>query len=173
MGQDHRLVTAQFETPLGTMQAAATVDGLCLVEFADTQRAEDQLRRVASRLNSLPAAGASPFFDDLQSQLDEYFAGRRRQFELPLVLGGTPFQILAWAALQTIPYGQTRSYRAQAELLGRPAALRALGKANGDNPIAIIVPCHRMVGSDGSLTGYGGGLWRKEWLLELEKDHCG
>ena len=154
---------------MGSLLVGATGEGLCLLEFDDTPRAEAQLRRLAGRLKCLPAVGTSPFFDTLQAQLDEYFAGQRRQFRLPLVLSGTSFQILTWAALQAIPYGQTRSYREQAAWIGKPAAVRALGKANGDNPIAILVPCHRLVGSDGSLTGYGGGLWRKERLLKLEK----
>lgn len=171
MPKENQIVTAHLQTPLGSMLAGATGVGLCLLEFDDSSRAEDQLRRLAKRLKCQPQAGTSPFIDALQTQLDEYFAGQRRQFKLPLVLSGTPFQILAWAGLQTIPYGQTRSYRAQAELLGHPAAMRALGKANGDNPIAILVPCHRLVGSDGSLTGYGGGLWRKERLLKLEKEN--
>lgn len=169
MPKDNQIVTAHIQSPLGSLLSGATGEGLCLLEFDDTPRAEAQLRRLAKRLACIPAAGSSPFFDVLQSQLAEYFAGQRRQFGLPLMLSGTPFQIAAWAALQTIPYGQTRSYREQAEWIGKPAAVRALGKANGDNPIAILVPCHRLVGSDGSLTGYGGGLWRKEKLLELEK----
>ncbi len=172
MPKENQIITARIQTPLGSMLAGAMGEGLCLLEFDDTPRVENQLRRLAKRLACIPAAGHSPFFDALRAQLDEYFAGQRRQFRLPLVLGGTPFQILAWAALQTIPYGQTRSYREQAEWIGKPAAVRALGKTNGDNPIAILVPCHRLVGSDGSLTGYGGGLWRKESLLKLERDSC-
>jgi len=171
MPNENLIVTTHIQTLLGSLLAGATGQGLCLLEFDDGGRADEQLRRLARRLKCQPQAGTSPFFDALQTQLDEYFAGQRRQFELPLVLSGTPFQILAWVGLQTIPYGQTRSYRAQAEWLGKPAAVRALGKANADNPIAILVPCHRLVGSDGNLTGYGGGLWRKEWLLKLEKEN--
>ena len=101
-------------------------------------------------------------------QLDEYFAGRRRRFELPLAPRGTAFQLAVWQALQQIPFGQTRCYGALAEAIGRPRAVRAVGAANGANPIAIIIPCHRVIGRDGSLTGYAGGLARKALLLQLE-----
>ncbi len=165
----NRIVTARIDTPLGGMRAGVAPGGVCLLEFEDSGRIETQLRRLEQRLDGGSRAGESPLLEALQAQLDEYFSGQRRRFELPLLLAGTPFQCRAWAALQTIPYGETRSYREHAALLGNPAALRAVGKANGDNPIAILVPCHRLVGSDGSLTGYGGGLWRKEHLIELER----
>lgn len=102
-------------------------------------------------------------------QLDEYFEGRRRRFDLPLAPSGTPFQLRAWKALQDIPYGATRSYGEQARAMGQPKAVRAVGAANGRNPIAIVVPCHRVIGGDGRLTGYGGGLDVKQYLLELER----
>jgi len=108
-------------------------------------------------------------FVDARDQLDEYFAGTRTSFDLPLVLEGDAFQMLVWAALQRIPYGETVSYGHVARDIGRPDAARAVGLANGRNPIAVIVPCHRVIGADGSLTGYGGGLERKRLLLELEQ----
>ena len=101
-------------------------------------------------------------------QLADYFAGRQRGFHLPLALRGTSFQRQVWQAVQTVPYGGTVSYATIATAIGKPQAVRAVGAANGANPVAIVVPCHRVVGSDGSLTGYGGGLWRKAWLLEHE-----
>ncbi len=104
-------------------------------------------------------------------QLDEYFEGRRTCFDLPVALSGTPFQLRAWEALQRIPYGATRSYGEQARAMGRPRAVRAAGAANRRNPIVIVVPCHRIIGGDGRLTGYGGGLDIKEYLLELEQRH--
>jgi methylated-DNA-[protein]-cysteine S-methyltransferase len=107
-------------------------------------------------------------FAEACTQLGEYFDGRRRDFDLPLELGGSPFQRRAWRALQAIPYGETISYGEQARRIGRPADPRAVGQANGRNPIAVIVPCHRVIGADGSLTGFGGGLERKRLLLELE-----
>ena len=103
------------------------------------------------------------------AQLSEYFAGQRREFDIPLDLAGTEFQRAAWTALASVPYGETRSYRQQAEAIGRPKAVRAIGAANGRNPVPIVLPCHRIVGSDGSLTGYGGGLSIKEYLLKHEQ----
>ena len=111
-------------------------------------------------------------FTAANHQLTEYFAGTRRSFDLPLDAAGTHFQQEAWAALQQIPYGQTRTYQQQAAVIGRPAAMRAVGTANGRNPISIIVPCHRVIGANGSLTGYGGGLDAKQWLLAHEAEHA-
>jgi len=109
-------------------------------------------------------------FAAVAEQLDEYFAGERREFDIPLVLNGPPFQRQAWHALREIPYGETVSYGEQARRIGQPDAARAVGAANGQNPIAVIVPCHRVIGADGSLTGFGGGLERKRLLLDLEAD---
>ncbi len=109
-----------------------------------------------------------PVLRESARQLEEYFRGERRQFDLPLRLEGTPFQVAAWKALLAIPFGQTRSYGEQARALGRPTATRAVGAANGRNPFTIVVPCHRVVGSDGRLTGYAGGLPVKRWLLQHE-----
>lgn len=113
-----------------------------------------------------------PILTETKKQLDSYFAGTRREFDLPLDLIGTPFQKAAWQALQKIPYGETRSYAEQATLCGKPKAVRAIGTANGRNPVSIIVPCHRVIGKNGSLTGYGGGIDRKRFLLELENAHA-
>jgi methylated-DNA-[protein]-cysteine S-methyltransferase len=107
-------------------------------------------------------------FSDVRTQLSQYFAGERLDFDVPLAIAGTPFQRRVWRALREIPYGETTSYGEIARRLGRPSASRAVGLANGRNPIAVIIPCHRVIGSDGSLTGYGGGLERKRLLLELE-----
>ena len=107
--------------------------------------------------------------NDAVTQLDEYFAGSRRDFELPLDLQGTEFQVAAWNALVEIPYGRTASYGQQAASIGRPKAVRAIGGANGRNPVAIVLPCHRIVGADGSLTGFGGGIEVKKWLLDHEQ----
>jgi methylated-DNA-[protein]-cysteine S-methyltransferase len=108
-------------------------------------------------------------FGEVTRQLDEYFAGRRRVFDVPLSMSGTPFQTRVWAALRDIPYGETRGYGQLAASIGQPKASRAVGLANGRNPISIIVPCHRVIGSTGKMTGYGGGLERKEYLLALER----
>jgi methylated-DNA-[protein]-cysteine S-methyltransferase len=112
-------------------------------------------------------------FDDARTQLEEYFAGTRRAFGLPLHPSGSSFQLRAWQALREIPYGETVSYGAQAARLGMPTAFRAVGSANGQNPISIVVPCHRVVGANGSLIGYGGGLDAKRWLLQHEAMHAG
>lgn len=112
--------------------------------------------------------GEDSGFDQVRAQLDEYFAGERTDFDLPLGPQGTPFQLSVWAALLTIPYGETRSYGQMAAALGTPTASRAVGTANGSNPLPIVVPCHRVIGSTGTLTGYSGGLERKRHLLDLE-----
>lgn len=125
----------------------------------------------ASRLRWWPDAvhdPDAPPLPETRRQLDDYLAGRRRDFDLPLDPVGTDFQRLCWQALQRIPYGETRSYSEQARVIGRPAAIRAVGRANHDNPIGVIIPCHRVIGADGSLTGYAGGLDMKRALLELE-----
>ena len=153
------------------MLAVASADSLCLLEFSDRRMLPTQLQRVRKRFAAeiaSGASGASPIFDRLQTQLDQYFAGQRQSFDLPLRLPGTPFQELVWRELGNIAYGHTRSYQHMAQAVGRPEAVRAVGKANGDNRMAIIVPCHRVVGADGKLVGYGGKLWRKRYLLELE-----
>jgi methylated-DNA-[protein]-cysteine S-methyltransferase len=115
---------------------------------------------------------AAPFRDAVR-QLDAYFAGTLRQFDLPLAPDGTPFQRRVWRALVDIPYGETMSYAELARRIGRPAAVRAVGAANGQNPLAIVIPCHRVIGSDGRLVGYGGGLAAKSWLLALERRAAG
>lgn len=167
--QDKALITiTRMETPLGPMLAGATLEGICLLEFTDRRMLETQLKRLRRSLNAEVLPGNNPHFTGLYDQLQAYFSGNLKVFTLPLVLPGTDFQRQVWAALQAIPYGETRSYRQQAEAIGNPAAVRAVARANGDNRIAILIPCHRVIGADGSLTGYGGGLWRKQRLLDLE-----
>ena len=162
------VAVSRISSPLGPLLAGATEDGVCLLEFSDRRMLETQLARLKRLLHAEVLPGPSPHIPQLESQLAEYFGGKRRTFDLPLVLRGTPFQQAAWEALLTIPYGETRSYRDQAADIGRPSAVRAVARANGDNRIAIVVPCHRVVAADGKLTGYGGGLWRKRYLLDLE-----
>jgi AraC family transcriptional regulator of adaptative response/methylated-DNA-[protein]-cysteine methyltransferase len=159
----------RIETPLGPMLAGATDAGVCLLEFVDRAMIETQLDRMRRLLRAALVPGSSPHLDRLADEMRGYFAGLLRRFETPLDMQGTPFQREVWSALQTIPYGETRSYSEQARIVGDPAAVRAVARANGDNRIAIVIPCHRVVGADGSLTGYGGGLWRKRWLLDHER----
>lgn len=163
------ITMTRIETPLGPMLAGATDDGICLLEFIDRRMIETQLVRLARLFRGTMVPGTSLHFDLVSDELRRYFTGELRSFSSPLDLRGTAFQRDVWSALLTIPYGHTRSYADQARLLGVPSAIRAVARANGDNRIAVLVPCHRVVGSDGSLTGYGGGLWRKKWLLDLER----
>ncbi|HEY2805933.1 MAG TPA: methylated-DNA--[protein]-cysteine S-methyltransferase [Gemmatimonadales bacterium] len=159
---------ARIETPLGPMISAVTGDELVLLEFGDRRMVPTQLKRLASLLRCRFEMGDTPLLAKVRRQLDEYFAGKRREFDVPVSTPGTAFQRAAWDALRRIPVGSTRSYAEQAVAIGRPSAVRAVARANGDNRIAILIPCHRVVGSDGDLTGYGGGIWRKKALLERE-----
>jgi AraC family transcriptional regulator of adaptative response/methylated-DNA-[protein]-cysteine methyltransferase len=164
-----RLHFTRILTPLGPMLAAASDDALCLLEFTDRRMLETQLQRLGRRNAGAPVPGANDVLQQTERELNAYFAGSSREFTVPLAPAGTEFQHRVWDILRTIPYGTTRSYGAQATLIGAPTATRAVARANGDNPIAIIIPCHRVVGADGKLTGYGGGLWRKQWLLDHEQ----
>jgi len=157
----------QLTTPLGTMVAAATSDDLMLLEFIERCPVPTGSLRLGDRSFNCVASD-SPVLQSLRAQLDEYFNGRRARFELSLRTPGTDFQQRVWTELQTIPPGTTTTYAALAKAIGRPTAIRAVAGANGDNRIAIVIPCHRVIGSDGTLTGYGGGLWRKRRLLDLE-----
>ena len=161
------LWVTRLSTPLG-MMAAGAVDGrLCWLEFADRPRLDDELLDLEKRLGAKAVPGTDVVLTELSQQLERYFAGTLRAFDLPLELSGTAFQREIWSTLLTIPYAQTRTYGQQAAL-SRPGAVRAVGTANGANRIAIVVPCHRIVASDGTLAGYRGGLWRKRWLLDHE-----
>jgi methylated-DNA-[protein]-cysteine S-methyltransferase len=151
--------TTVYESPVGPLILTRTDEGLTGLAFAHRYRANGA---------DAGAPNDDADFADVRVQLDEYFAGEREDFDLPLAPHGTPWQLRVWNALLELPYGQTTSYGAIAASLGEPGAARAVGLANGQNPIAIIVPCHRVIGASGSLTGYGGGLERKEQLLRLE-----
>lgn len=155
-------------SPLGPMFAGATEKGICLLEFTDRRMIETQIKRLKKYLNAEFVPGQHPHLTKLNQQLEAYFDGYLEEFTVPLDVPGTVFQTRVWQALKQIPYGNTRSYQQQAEAIGNDKAVRAVAKANGDNRIAIIIPCHRVIGKDGSLTGYGGGIWRKQRLLELE-----
>lgn len=159
----------QILTPLGPMLAGSTDKGICLLEFTDRRMLPTQIERLERRLGCVFVPGNSEFGNQLERELQEYFAGTRREFTVPLVVPGSEFQRRVWEMLRNIPYGETRSYADQARAIGMPAAVRAVARANGDNRICIIIPCHRVIGSDGTLTGYGGGIWRKQYLLDLER----
>lgn len=162
-------VLATIDTPLGPMAAAATDAGLCLLEYTDPRRLEAQIGYLTRRVSPRIVEGDHPHLAALRRQLAAYFAGTLRQFDLPMVTRGTPFEERVWRALLEIPYGRTRSYIDIARDLDSPDGQRAVGRANGLNPIAIVIPCHRVVNKGGGLGGYGGGLWRKERLLDLER----
>ena len=166
-----KLITVtRILTPLGPVLTGASDEGICLLEFTDRKMLETQISRLGKTFNARFITGTHDLLDQLDRQLQEYFQGNRTQFTLPLALPGTEFQVRAWKFLQGIPYGETRTYREQARSLGNINATRAVARANGDNRIAILIPCHRVIGSDGKLTGYGGGLWRKKYLLDLERE---
>ncbi len=167
------LLITRIPTPLGPMLAAADERALFLLEFADRRMLETQIKTLRRRLGCAFAPGTNAVLDRAAKEIAEYFAGTRRGCEVPLSTPGTPFQKLVWDRLVRIPSGETITYGALARDLGRAAAVRAVARAVGDNRIAILVPCHRVVGSDGNLTGYGGGLWRKRRLLELESGGAG
>ncbi len=166
---NNRLTFIRFTTPLGPMMAVACEDGICMFDFTDRRMLETELKQIQKHFKSSILPGKSKYFEPLQRQIDEYYKGKRKNFDIPIVTPGSKFQNEVWKILQTIPYGETRSYKTQATLLGNVKAVRAVANANGDNRISIIIPCHRVIGEDGKLTGYGGGLWRKQWLLNLEK----
>ena len=159
-----------IETPLGPMAAAAGDAGICLLEYTDPQRLEAQMEGLKRRMGTEIGDGDHEHIATLREQLDDYFAGALKQFTVPLVAPGTPFEERVWDALRKIPYGETRSYLDIARDLDSPDGQRAVGRANGLNRIAIVIPCHRVVNHGGAgLGGYGGGLWRKERLLDLER----
>lgn len=162
-----------IESPLGVLIAGATDDGVCLLEFGDRTRAEEESRDLTNLLKQQIEDGENEHLRTLKEQLNEYFAGSRKEFNIALVTPGTDFQQEVWNGLLLIPYGTTRSYQEQAVALNKPHSVRAVANANGKNRISIIIPCHRVIGSNGRLTGYGGGLKRKKWLLDHEYRYSG
>jgi AraC family transcriptional regulator of adaptative response/methylated-DNA-[protein]-cysteine methyltransferase len=163
------IVTAWLESPLGPLVIATTAEGICLLEFTDRRALETQFATLRQRFACAIVPGQHAYIDQLKDELGAYFAGTRREFQVPIVYPGSPFQRAVWEQLLRIPYGQTRSYEQVACAVGAAGAQRAVGRANGQNRLAILIPCHRVVNKDGRLGGYGGGLWRKQFLLELEQ----
>lgn len=157
------------ESPLGPLVLGAGDRGVCLVEFSDRRMLETQFKVLRKRFKAPMLPGDHPLLRQLKQELADYFAGTLREFTVPLVYPGTPFQEKVWRNLLTIPYGDTWSYEDLARAVGSPKAVRAVGTANGCNRIAIVIPCHRVVNKGGKLGGYGGGLWRKQALLDLEQ----
>ncbi len=155
------------------MRIGATDTGICLFDFQYRRSIDSIMKRIETHTGDTFAEGEHALFSILEAQMNEYFSGQRKTFDIPLHLAGTAFQQQVWNGLLQIPYGETRSYKQQSVFLGNEKAIRAVAGANGENGIAIIIPCHRVIGGNGSLTGYGGGLQRKQWLLSHERKHSG
>ncbi|MEL6923809.1 MAG: methylated-DNA--[protein]-cysteine S-methyltransferase [Bacteroidota bacterium] len=161
----------RLTTPLGPMFVCATNTGICLLEFTDRKMLETEFRDLQKLLASEILIGENKHIKQLKGELKEYFNGQRSHFDVALDTPGTDFQQAVWKALLDIPYGTTSSYQQQAIRIERPKAVRAVARANGCNRVAIVIPCHRIIGKNGQLTGYGGGLERKKWLLDFEQQH--
>ena len=169
MEEKQLLFRERFSTPLGLMVTIATEKAIVLLEFTDRQIIDLEFELVKKQFGAEIEEGSNGVIEKLKSQLNEYFDGNLKQFDLPLLSLGSPFQEMVWKTLQAIPYGHTKSYGDQALDLGSANYVRAVAKANGSNRIAIVIPCHRVTGKKGQLTGYSGGLWRKTWLLNHER----
>jgi AraC family transcriptional regulator of adaptative response/methylated-DNA-[protein]-cysteine methyltransferase len=163
------VVTKILESPIGPLIIGATDEAICLLEFTERRALQAQFTALRKRVKGPVVPGSNRHIDKLAKELSEYFAGKRREFTVPLAYPGTEFQHKVWKGLLKIPYGKTTSYEELAKRVGNPGAQRAVGTANGANRIAIVIPCHRVVNKGGKLGGYGGGLWRKQFLLDLEQ----
>ncbi len=163
------LLADWIDTPLGAMIAVSDKSALHLLEFADRKALPRELNKLRAQAKGQIGFGRHAPTDQVEAELTDFFAARSERFDVPLALHGPQFTCEVWRVLRDIPAGQTRSYGDIARELGRPTAARAVARANGANQIAIVIPCHRVIGADGSLTGYGGGLWRKQKLIELEQ----
>ncbi len=163
------IVTAWIESPLGPLLAGATADGICLLEFTDRRMLDTQFAVLRRQFKCAVVPGENEHTRKLRDELHRYFRGELKKFTVPLIYPGTEFQEQVWNELLRIPYGTTVSYEEIAKRVGKPAAVRAVGHTNGLNRIAIVIPCHRVVNKSGALGGYGGGLWRKQKLLQFEK----
>lgn len=157
-----------LSTPIGDMVAGAMDEGICLLEFHDRRMLPTQIERIKTLFSAELTEDTHPLLPALQEKLNEYFSQKRETFDIPIIYPGSAFQVKVWESLMKIPYGKARSYQFQSELLGNPKAIRAMAKANGDNRLAILIPCHRIIGSNGDMIGYGGKIWRKKYLLEME-----
>lgn len=164
-----RVLNAKWlQSPIGPMLAIVDDDGLYLLEFSERKGLPSEIEAIKRKIAPICFRN-HPYHLEVENQLEEYFSGKRHEFSIKIAQFGTEFEKKAWAALCAIPFGQSRSYTYQAEYINNPNAVRAIARANGANKIAIIIPCHRVIGADGSMTGYGGKIWRKEWLLNHEK----
>jgi len=167
------LITANIDTPLCTMRAATTDRGICLLEMGSPERRSRENNELEAAFGCSKTEGTHPLLDQLAGELSAYFNGDLKQFTVPLDTPGTDWQQRVWAELIKIPFGETTSYGELATRLGNPGGSRAVGLANGRNRVSIVIPCHRVIASDGTLHGYGGGISRKRWLLDHEQMHSG
>ena len=158
-----------LESPLGPMLAVSDEESLYLLEFVERRGLEREIERLRINLKAKIIPGRTATIDFIEQELAEYFSGNLKEFKTPIQLLGFPFQQMVWQELMRIPYGKTRSYMAQAQLIEKSKATRAVANANGANQLAIIIPCHRIINSNGNLGGYGGGIQRKKWLIEHER----
>jgi AraC family transcriptional regulator of adaptative response/methylated-DNA-[protein]-cysteine methyltransferase len=163
------LIAAWVESPLGPLVMAAQAHAICLLEFSDRRALETQFTVIRQRYQCAIVPGRNDVIEQLKHELDRYFSRKLKKFTVPLDYRGSPFQLAVWDRLLQIPYGETLSYEALARDIGAPGAQRAVGRTNGQNRIAIVIPCHRVINKGGQLGGYGGGLWRKQFLLDLER----
>jgi O-6-methylguanine DNA methyltransferase len=166
--QNDRILFRDLRSPLGRMIAGATSKGVCFLEWHDRGGVERIKERVEKRYKMSLERGNNRNLDKLEKELVAYFAGKLKTFRVSVDVTGTPFERKTWQELLAIPYGQTRSYSQIAQGLGKPGARRAVGRANGANYLSIVIPCHRVIEANGNLRGYGGKVWRKKYLLELE-----
>lgn len=167
--QIETIVYREFETPIGKMVGGASSHGCLLLEFEDRGGFDRINKRIHKRYGVSLSPGNNEHVDQLEAELHKYFEGQLKNFTVKISQKGTHFQGMVWEELLRIPYGETCSYGDIANRIGKPGAMRAVGRANGDNYVAIVIPCHRVIQSDGGLGGYGGGVWRKEYLLNLER----
>ncbi|MFK7758694.1 MAG: methylated-DNA--[protein]-cysteine S-methyltransferase [Phycisphaerales bacterium] len=167
------LLSRTIQTPLCVMRAATSNRGICLLEMGSPERAHKEQAQLEAAFETKMIQGNHPLLDHLESELQQYFRGELTSFTIPLDTPGSQWQTRVWTALNTIPYGQTLSYGQLAARLDNPGGARAVGLANGQNRVSILIPCHRVIASDGTLHGYGGGLPRKRWLLDHESTHSG
>lgn len=163
----------RLTTPIGAMFICATEKGICLLEFTNRKMLETEFKDLQKRLNAIILFGENEHIAQAKQELAEYFNGTRKQFDVALHPVGTDFQKEVWKQLNKIQYGETTSYMSQAKAMEKEKAIRAIASANGYNKISILIPCHRVIGSDGKLTGYGGGIERKRWLINHECEHSG
>lgn len=165
------LKSSWLETPLGPMLAIADENFLYLLEFIERHSLEHEIEKLRKKTNSVISLGSTAPIYSIENELKLYFQGKLKDFKTPILLLGSPFQKQAWEVLTKLPYGETRSYTTQATAIGKPSAFRAVANANGANQLAIVIPCHRIINTNGNLGGYGAGITRKKWLIEHEKQH--